>query len=111
MSVGSSGGGGAHYTKLKTEKCLSKLGALGGPAQYSGVLAGSAVLLRGRGEGKVIEIEYLPTAKAAKGRLAKGWPPGKVETKGNAIVWVHQTNPGKAEPSDQDLKAAEQCLG
>jgi hypothetical protein len=58
----------------------------------------------------VIEIGFLPTAEAARERLAKGWSPGKVKTKGNAIVWVHQTYPVKAEPSDDDLKAAEQAL-
>jgi hypothetical protein len=58
----------------------------------------------------VIEIEFLPTAAAARERIAKGWPPGKAKTKGNAIVWVHQTYADKAEPSDDDLKAAEQCL-
>jgi hypothetical protein len=87
---------------------LSRLGELAGPAQYVG--GGSAVALRGKDQGKVIEIEYLPTAPAAKERIAKGWPPGKVEAKGNAIVWVHQTYRGKSEPSDGDLKAAEKCL-
>ena len=98
----------AHYTKAKTDRCLSRLGVLAVPAQYPG--GGSAVALRGTDQGKVIEIEYLPTAPAAKERLAKGWPPGKVEAKGNAIVWVHQTYRGKSEPSDGDLKAAEKCL-
>jgi hypothetical protein len=102
--------GSRHYTKAETEKCLSKLGALADSAHYGGRFPQSAVFLRGRNVGKVIEIEYLPTAEAAKDRLAKGWPPGKVETIGNAIVWVHQFYPAKLEPSDEDLQAAEQCL-
>jgi hypothetical protein len=110
LAAASCGANAHHYTKSATDECLSRLGALAEPAQYGGVLSGSAVALRGENEGKVIEIEFLPTAEAARERLAKGWPPGKVKTKGNAIVWVHQTYPGKAEPSDDDLKAAEQCL-
>jgi hypothetical protein len=100
-----------HYTKVETEKCLSKLGVLAGSAHYDGVVPVSAVFLRGRNVGKVIEIEYLPTAEAAKDRLAKGWPPGRVKTMGNAIVSVNQIYPGKLEPTDDDLKAAGQCLG
>jgi hypothetical protein len=100
-----------HYTKAETEKRLSKLGALADSAHYSGRFPQSAVFLQGRNVGKVIEIEYLPSAEAARDRLAKGWPPGKVETVGNAIVWVHQIYPGKLAPSDEDLRAAEQCLG
>jgi hypothetical protein len=99
-----------HYTKAATDKCLSQLGTLATPAQYGGVLSGSAVALRGENEGKVIEIEFLPTPEAAKKRLAKGWPPGKVKTKDNAILWVHQIYPGNGAPSDEDLEAAEQCL-
>ena len=102
---------GRHYTKVETEKRLSKLGVLAGPEHYRGVVPVSAVFLRGRNLGKVIEIEYLPTADAAKNRVASGWPPGKVEAMGNAIVWVHQMYPGKPEPSAEDLQAAEQCLG
>jgi hypothetical protein len=110
MAAAGCGANGQHYTKAATDECLAQLGALAGPAQYGGVLPRSAVALRGENEGKVIEIEFLPTAEAAKERLAKGWPPGKVKTKGNAIVWAHQTYPSKAEPSDEDLKAGEQCL-
>jgi len=98
------------YTKAATDERLSELGTLAGPAQYGGFLPCSAVALHGENEGKVIEIEFLPTAAAAEERLAKGWPPGKVKTKGNAILWVHQTYPGRPEPSDDDLNAAEQCL-
>jgi hypothetical protein len=110
LVAASCGDNAHHYTKAATDKCLSQLGTLATPAQYGGVLSSSAVALRGENEGKVIEIEFLPTAEAAKERVARGWPPGKVKTKGNAIVWVHQTYPGKAEPSEDDVKAAEQCL-
>lgn len=102
----------AHYTKAKTDTCLSKLGVLADPAHYFTPYpgGGSAVALRGNDRGKVIEIGYLRTAQAAKERITGGWPPGMVEAKGNAIVWVHQTIPGMAEVSDGDLRAAEKCL-
>ena len=103
-----------HYTLAKSRACLDRVGvgaALGPKNIYISpeIAAGgeTAVMLD---RSKMVEVIFMSSPKRARAYVDRGWPPGAVQTKANAIVWGQQTAVGRPQVSDDELANVEDCL-
>jgi hypothetical protein len=94
----------AQFTYAASSDCFKDIGK----TQVMGTDT-SAVRISADG-GKTYDVLFLPSGSDAK-RYAKQLDvkTGVLETKGNAIVYGHQTGTGPAVEED-DVKAVEKCL-
>jgi len=97
-------GGKSHYTYAKSSDCFKTIGK----TQVLGT-ATEAVRITGDG-GKTFDVLFLPSGSKAK-TYAKQLDvkTGVLKTKGNAIVYGHQTGTGP-EVEEADMKEVEKCL-
>ena len=108
------GGEAKHYTLAKSRACLDRVGA-GAPAGPKNMYVSpeiasggvSAVMLD---RSKMVEVLFMSSPKGARAYVDRGWPPGVVHTKANAIVWGQQTAVGGPQVSDDELAKVEDCL-
>ena len=94
----------AHYTLASSSACFKDIGK----TQVMGK-ATNAVRISADG-GKTYDVLFLPSGSKAKSYVKQlDVKTGILETKGNAIVYGHQTGTGPAVEKD-DVKQVEKCL-
>jgi hypothetical protein len=94
----------AHYTLASSSGCFKDIGKM----QVMG-RAPNAVRISADG-GKTYDVLFLPSGSKAKSYVKQlDVKTGILETKGNAIVYGHQTGTGAAVEKD-DVKQVEKCL-
>ena len=100
------GDGKTHYTYENSSACFKKIGN----TRVVGVTtSGRAVRISDDG-GKTYDVLFLPSGSKAKSYAKQlDVTTGVLKTKGNAIVYGHQTGTGSAVV-ENDLKQVENCL-
>jgi hypothetical protein len=94
----------ARYTYGNSSDCFKQIGK----TQVMGS-ATNAVRISAEG-GKTYDVLFLPSGAKAKSYVKQlDVKTGVLETKGNAIVYGHQTGTGPAVEED-DVKQVEKCL-
>ena len=103
---GCGGGGDTHYTYANSVGCFKDIGK----TQTMGdSTTGQAVRISADG-GKTYDVFFLPSGSNAKTYAKRlDVKTGVLKTKGNALVYGHQTGTGPAVEED-DVKAVEKCL-
>jgi len=106
MLLSGCGGGSAHYSYAKSADCFKDIGKT---RTVGAATAGQAVRIRADG-GKTYDVLFLPSGSQAKNYAKRlDVKTGVLKTKGNAIVYGHQTGTGPAV-EEQDVKEVEKCL-
>jgi hypothetical protein len=94
----------AHYTYPKSIGCFKGVGT----TQVMG--RGQTAVRITAGQEKTFDILFLPSGQQAKNYVKRfDVPNGILHTKGNVIVYGHQTGKGP-EVSDDEMNEVEQCL-
>jgi hypothetical protein len=94
-----------HYTYAQSIDCFKDVGK----TQVMGSQT-SAVRITAD-QMKAFDVLFLPSGARAKNYVKQfKVPNGILHTKGNAIVYGHQTGQGGPEVSDDDMKRVEKCL-
>ena len=97
-----------HYTYANSSDCFKKIGKTQVVGNDSSS-AGQAVRISDDG-GKTYDVLFLPSGSKAKSFVKQlDVKTGVLHTKGNTIVYGHQTGTGTAVEED-DLKQVEKCL-
>ena len=108
VALGGCGDEEAQYTYADSSDCFKGVGK----TQVVGTdsrSAGQAVRISEQG-GKTYDVLFLPSGSNAKSYAEKlKIPKGILHTKGNAIVYGHQTGTGPAV-SEDDVSEVEKCL-
>ena len=95
-----------HYTYGASSDCFKNIGKT---QTVGDATAGQAVRISADG-GKTYDIFFLPSGSQAKSYAERlDVKTGILKTKGNAIVYGHQTGTGPAVEED-DVKQVEKCL-
>jgi hypothetical protein len=95
-----------HYTYASSVDCFSDIGKT---QTVGGAGAGQAARITADG-GKTYDVFFLPSGSQAKSYVKKfKVPNGVLRTKGNAIVYGHQTGTGPAV-EESDVEQVEKCL-
>jgi hypothetical protein len=102
VTLAGCGGGESHYTYANSSDCFKDIGK-------TRVVGTDAVRISADG-GKTYDVLFLPSGSKAKSYVKQlDVKTGVLQTKGNAIVYGHQTGTGPAVTED-DVKAVEKCL-
>jgi hypothetical protein len=95
-----------HYTYGSSSDCFKDIGKT---QTVGDATAGQAVRISA-GDGKTYDVFFLPSGSNAKSYAKRlDVKTGILQTKGNAIVYGHQTGTGPAV-EDDDVKRVEECL-
>ena len=98
----------AHYTYSNSAGCFKDVGKTQVVGNDS-ASAGQAVRISADG-GKTYDVLFLPSGSKAKSYVKQlDVKTGVLHTKGNAIVYGHQTGTGPAV-EEEDLEQVEKCL-
>ncbi len=99
------GGNESHYTYGESVGCLKQLGK----TQVMGTQRDAVRLTTD--QTKAFDILFLPNGQQAKNYVKQfRVPRGILHTKGNVIVYGHQTGKVGPEVSDDEMSAVEDCL-
>jgi hypothetical protein len=99
------GGSESHYTYGESIGCLKELGKTQATGKRQDVVRLTT------DKTKAFDILFLPSGQQAKNYVKQfRVPRGILDTKGNVIVYGHQTGLVGPEVSDDDMSAVEDCL-
>jgi hypothetical protein len=97
----------AHYTYSNSSDCFKDVGKT--QVMGTGSTSGQAVRISADA-GKTYDVLFLPSGSEAKSYVKQlDVKTGVLHTKGNAIVYGHQTGTGAAV-EEEDLEQVEKCL-